>query len=35
MNDVPPNPPSYEAARRQQELRDDFGFFKDNINIKF
>lgn len=35
MNDVPPNPPSYEAARRQQELREDFGFFKNNINIKF
>ena len=31
----PPNPPSYEAAERQRVLREGFGFFKNNINIKF
>ena len=35
ISDDPPNPPSYEAAERQRELREDFGFFKNNINIKF
>ena len=31
----PPNPPSYEAAQWERGLREGFGFFKNNINIKF
>jgi hypothetical protein len=35
IGDDPPNPPSYEAAMRQRQLMVHFGFFKNNINIKF